>query len=320
MACNWELILIDDASTDDSFRIALDWADGALQRSPNLGRIRLFQNSKELFETQCDAIGFQAATGRYLLEIQIDMKVYEHAFDLKLIDAISSYEDILMISGRGTHPLTESAIDFMATTNRYQGPFALLRLTFRIVLELTQFRRCKKFLLRAIKRAIQLIYFHPNDLHEHTQINVCPSEEEFELTGRAGRLGSQIDLRLSGHCQQMRNIWLGQTVMRGPLMIDSHLYSSIGGLDNNHFFLGNDDHDLAYRGYREKKLRCGFVPVGFESPLAEGSTRKRSRIRSEVIKDLKSFMIYRKRSASALYELGTGERRLPLPTPEIRAF
>ena len=103
-------------------------------------------------------------------------------------------------------------------------------------------------------------------------------------------------------------------------MIDRNLYSSIGGLDNEHFFLGNDDHDLAYRGYREKKLRCGFVPVGFDSPLGEGSTRKKSSVKTQIVKELKSFKIYRNRRSSALYELGTIELRPPLPNPEVRSF
>jgi len=320
MASNWELILIDDASTDDSFRIALDWANIALEYSPNLSRIRLLQNSKELFETQCDSIGFQAATAKYLLEVQIDMKVYEHAFDLKLVEAISAHQDLLMISGRGTSPLMECAMDFMAISNRYQGLWAVPNLTLRIALELTQIRRVSEALFRAIRRTVDSNESRPINLQEHPQSKVCPSQEEFELTGMAGRLGSQIDLRLSDRCQQMRRIWLGQTVMRGPLMIDRLLYSSVGGLDSDHFFLGNDDHDLAYRAFTEEKLRCGFVPVGFESPLFEGTTRKRSSTKTEIMKDLKSFMIYRNRSSSALYELGNGEVRLPLPAPEVRFF
>ena len=320
MASEWELILIDDASKDDSFRIALDWAKCALQYSPNLVRVRLLQNSKELFETECDSIGFQAATGKYLLEIQIDMKLYEHAFDLKLINALSAHNDIFMISGRGTTSLMECAIDFMATTNRYQGALAFPKLIIRIVLELTLIRRVAASLFRASKKMVQPIGSRSINLKEHSQTKICPSQAEFEITGNAGRLGAQIDFRLSESFQKLRKIWLGQTVMRGPLMIDRNLYSSIGGLDNDHFFLGNDDTDLAYRGYREKKLRCGFVPVGFDSPLDQGSTRRRSSTKTQIIKELKSFMIYRNRSSSALYKLGTSELWSSLPTPEVRSF
>ena len=79
-----------------------------------------------------------------------------------------------------------------------------------------------------------------------------------------------------------RRIWLGETVMRGPLLIDRQKFNKLGGFDTRRFFLGYDDHDLALRGFNEFGYRCGFVPVSFYSPLKAGTTRKPRSLRSEL--------------------------------------
>lgn len=44
-------------------------------------------------------------------------------------------------------------------------------------------------------------------------------------------------------------------------------------LNENEYFLDDSDHDLMARAYIEKKYICGYVPIDFESPLNNGSTR-----------------------------------------------
>jgi hypothetical protein len=45
-------------------------------------------------------------------------------------------------------------------------------------------------------------------------------------------------------------------------------------LDEEHYVLGDDDHDMFARAWVLKQWRCGFVPVEVYSPLEWGSTRK----------------------------------------------
>ena len=45
-------------------------------------------------------------------------------------------------------------------------------------------------------------------------------------------------------------------------------------MDEENYFLDNSDHDLMARAFLEKKYICGYVPIDFNAPLCDGSTRK----------------------------------------------
>jgi hypothetical protein len=44
-------------------------------------------------------------------------------------------------------------------------------------------------------------------------------------------------------------------------------------LNETDFYLDNSDHDLMARAFLEKQYMCGYVPIEFNSPLKDGSTR-----------------------------------------------
>ena len=45
-------------------------------------------------------------------------------------------------------------------------------------------------------------------------------------------------------------------------------------LNEEEYFLDNSDHDLMARAFLERNYICGYVPIDFNSPLCDGSTRK----------------------------------------------
>jgi len=47
----------------------------------------------------------------------------------------------------------------------------------------------------------------------------------------------------------------------------------LGFLNETDFFLDNSDHDLMARAFLEKQYMCGYVPIEFNSPIQDGSTR-----------------------------------------------
>lgn len=69
-------------------------------------------------------------------------------------------------------------------------------------------------------------------------------------------------------------IFLSHTVNRGPLALRASMVRELDYLDDAHYVLGSDDHDLFTRAWVLKQWRCGFVPVEVYSPLEWGSTRK----------------------------------------------
>ena len=69
-------------------------------------------------------------------------------------------------------------------------------------------------------------------------------------------------------------IYLSHTVNRGPLALRRSMVKELGWLDEEHYVLGNDDHDLFARAWAQKRWRTAFFPVEFRAPLEWGSTRK----------------------------------------------
>ncbi len=89
-----------------------------------------------------------------------------------------------------------------------------------------------------------------------------------------GKLGDDMFRPLSDKIKR-DTLYICESVIRGPLMLDASKIREMGYLDEANFFLGNDDHDLFARAYSQKKWRCGYLPIEFESPSEDGSTRKK---------------------------------------------
>jgi glycosyltransferase involved in cell wall biosynthesis len=321
----WELILIDDSSTDRSLEASVDWAREARSEYDSLCRVRVLKTKHQVFETLCDAIGIGEATGPYVLEVQSDMELLESGFDEKLLCAIKSHQDLLMISGRGCHTLEEVTQSFTLEVKKAKKGFFLSRLVAKEALGFANAVRGRVLLFIAGLLSKTSSPVHGNSQapklssSEHDGA-LLPSLESFSLEGRAGRLGMLIEQDFRREDLRQNQMWLSETVMRGPLLIDKEKYVKSGGFDLKGFFLGNDDHDLAHRAFISNGYRTAFVPVGFSSPLNLGSTRKKRSLPTLIL-----FSRAQKRTAkhifeSGLYQLTQVGASAPRPVREIRTF
>jgi hypothetical protein len=89
-----------------------------------------------------------------------------------------------------------------------------------------------------------------------------------------GKLGAKAE---EPHCMPFsmyNQIFLSQTVNRGPLVLRREMVEALGYLNEQQFVLEHDEHDLFYRAWTQKGWRTAFYPVEVYSPLAWGSTRK----------------------------------------------
>jgi glycosyltransferase involved in cell wall biosynthesis len=321
----WELILIDDSSTDGSLQVAQDWASEAHPQYDSLCRVRVLKTKHQVFETLCDAIGISETTGPYVLEVQSDMEILEPGFDEKLLRAIKSHPDLLMISGRGCHPLDEVAQSFQLELKKAKNGFFLSRLVAKEVLGFGNavIRRVLLFIAGLLSKTTSPVdgnsQAHKLSSSEEDEA-LFPSLENFSLGGRAGRLGMLLEKGFRSEDLGRNQMWVSETVMRGPLLIHKEKYIKAGGFDSRGFFLGNDDHDLAHRAFISNGYRTAFVPVGFSSPLNLGSTRKKRSLPTLIL-----FSRAQKRTAkhifdSGLYQLTQVGASAPRPVREIRTF
>ena len=87
---HWELILIDDASSDDSRLIMQSFAD----RMP--GRVRLFHNDESKGLRYCANLAIREARGRYVIRLDADDYFDENAL-LILSHYLDQHEDVALV-------------------------------------------------------------------------------------------------------------------------------------------------------------------------------------------------------------------------------
>jgi|TARA_X000001382_G_scaffold99076_1_gene73509 glycosyltransferase involved in cell wall biosynthesis len=88
-----------------------------------------------------------------------------------------------------------------------------------------------------------------------------------------GKLGEYVEKTLDPSLD--RNVlYMYGTCNRGPLILDRDKLKYMKYMDEQNYFLDASDHDLFARAYAEMDWRCGYIPMEFESPLVDGSTRK----------------------------------------------
>ncbi|MEC5151154.1 hypothetical protein [Cryobacterium sp. GrIS_2_6] len=191
-----------------------------------------------LFETICDSIGIALSSGAYVIEIQADMLIDEVSFDSTMVEVLEAVPSLFLLSGRGAHSLD------------YPG------------------RRSTRAMLLGKSRS--LAYLAYRAVHRRRGWYAA-SAWELALSNSVGRVGNLIELPAVS--LERRWVYLHETVMRGPLAFEKARYEALGGLDADHFFLGDDDHDLAARAWGERSWRSGYTSISFSSPLDAGSTR-----------------------------------------------
>lgn len=306
------VIIIDDASTDETALAIREFLEGVTATRPWDIRLEFFKSYKPLFETKCDSFGFSLCNTRYVIEVQADMELTDPGFDERLTQAMQSNMDLLMISGRGTEPLAPIVKSYRRTAGSdvSRGRTMPRHITHTLLHRLLSFRA---------NRVNQVDLTALYEDSGQTKNRISPSNDDFSKTGQAGRIGHLIELPLETNPME-RRLWLGQTVMRGPLIIDMGKYLELGGLDTEAFFLGYDEHDLITRAYQTKGYRVAYSPISFNSPLADGSTRKRRTFKNEIEIAVKLMRVSRTRKLTALYQLNVSNDQADLPGTEIRDF
>jgi glycosyltransferase involved in cell wall biosynthesis len=96
---------------------------------------------------------------------------------------------------------------------------------------------------------------------------------DFHGISGIGKLGDSVEKCVQLPLEYLANFFVHQTCNRGPLLIDHQRLADIGYLDEQNFWLGDDDHDLMARAATRGWV-CGYVPIEFISPINQGSTRK----------------------------------------------
>ena len=253
-----ELIIINDASEDDTNAEILQFMSDFLPVQNKLRRIKYFSFKKQNFETYCDFFGISQSSGKFILEVQADMRIIDPNFDQKMIRNLRNNPDIFMLSGRGIMSFNEILGTFRKSLgNEAVSSTSILRKLVRLILK--------------NHKQVQIVNTGEEIVEKIKIDQFQPSEEDFRLMRKAGRLGRLVDTNPE---IQTMNLYVGETVMRGPICFNKDRYYLVGQFNKNAFFLGFDEHDLNLRARLRHGFKAGYLPISFESPLEFGSMRK----------------------------------------------
>jgi len=244
---DFTLLLILDACEDDSKEKALQGIDRLHTVSKQFQGFYLFESRKNLYESQCDNFGFKFLEHfSYILELQADIVINDESFVKRAVCALEKFPDIFCISGRGTHSW-ELPIKPM-------HPIHVLRSRWR---------------------------FQNTDIAQTQDIlqgNFQIEAKEFMQGCYFGQTGALVSGVLKHSEDSLTNIYLGETIMRGPLVFDNDRLKECGYLNSKAHRLGNDDHEITLRAWRDFAFRVAYVPCSFISRLEWGATRRKKSI------------------------------------------
>ncbi len=219
-ASNFDLIIIDDASNDNTQVAILNFIKNIAENYRNLNSIVLLSNELPIYETACDNQGFKLAQTEFIIEIQADIAIAEPAYDLKMI-AVANNSSVGTVSGRHIHQYT------ILDTN-----FSWIKYPFDRI----------KLWLDPYYGAVGLI---GNLIFDGIPVNVKDN-----------------------------SFYLGETNARGPWLVRKSHLVEMNYLDEDNFFLGNDDHDLNRRLHFIKNKNAAYIPIKQICIAQNGSSRK----------------------------------------------
>jgi hypothetical protein len=260
MSLPFELLVLEDSSEDDSLEAVRDFIQTSASECDLVARAAVYRSRFPMFETGCDNFLASKATTAWLLEVQADMMIFDPGFDSRMISAASKFK-LFAVSGRGVHsfelagmpPSSESSFNATLLTSQPSDSTPNLE---------------------DYKSNSPIKEPATDNPRPGLESDIFPTSANFCESRRAGRLDASVESFDPTWARYFGHVWIGDTVMRGPLLIRKGEFDSLGGLDNKRFYLGGDEHDLFYRA-RGSGLQVGFTPVAFTSQLAHGSTRKK---------------------------------------------
>jgi glycosyltransferase involved in cell wall biosynthesis len=99
----FECIVIFDGCEDNSEDLVKTFFETNRQRYVRLARVVLIRQPTSIFETASDNMGFLLSRGKYIIEIQADMRIISHNFNEILATPCRIMKNVCGVSGRCCH-------------------------------------------------------------------------------------------------------------------------------------------------------------------------------------------------------------------------
>ena len=80
---------------------------------------------------------------------------------------------------------------------------------------------------------------------------------------------------------ELNNVYLGEAIIRGPIVWRTSPLKTLGGINDVAFFLGWDDYDLSWRLWRQYRMRVAYLPAYSYSVPNTGTNSKVRKVATE---------------------------------------
>jgi len=232
----FEIGLLFDNCDDSSFQVAIDTILQAMEGKNELNEVHFVKSMDELFESTCENILFRLCDAKYFVSFQADTLIEDFTFFERCQSAFTNVPNLLGVSGRATVPFMPSKL-VKARLISFLVPTNILTLLSPHVFK---------------KRRLGP-YLKGKDYFGDTSGFPFP--------------------RMKFSRREKNTLFIGQAVIRGPIVWSTEKFKNLGGFNDVAFFLGRDDCDLSLRGL-ENGYVVGYLPCEQISNPNHGTTRK----------------------------------------------
>ncbi len=231
-----EIGLLFDNCDDSSFQIAVETTLKLMNENNMLNQVHFVTSKDELFESTCENVLFSLSDSKYLVSFQADTVIKDFTFFARCQAAFATVPNLLGVSGRATVPLMPSKM-----------------LKARIISLLSPTNILTSLLPQVFKIKRLGPFYKGKDYFGDTSGFPFP--------------------RMKFSSKELATLFIGQALIRGPIVWSAEKFKKLGGFNDIAFFLGRDDCDISLRGLKNGFV-VGFVPCEQISNPSNGTTRK----------------------------------------------
>ena len=241
------LVIILDACRDRSKEIVMRVLMASNAES-QVQSIILVESNGDIFESTCENIAVTLSDSKYFLSMQADIYLSEDNFVLRAAAFLQKYENLSGLSGRATIPkLQTKPSSRIGKLQRIHSPINRL--------------------LSSLIGRVTLPYF-------------------FSRRYYFGDLSSAPENHMFFFPHQRRTTYIGDLIIRGPILWRTKDIKALGGFNDKKFFLGGDDMDFCTRALGELGQIVGYLPTSSYSEFGYGTTHNPELRHSDTVNEM----------------------------------
>jgi hypothetical protein len=241
------LVIILDACRDDSKAKVIQTIEKFDLKS-SITRIIILESKEDLFESTCENIALELLDSNYFMSLQADIYYCDATFLSRGIAFFEKYSDLLGLSGRAIIPASNRKPDIC---RKY------LNKVFNII---------NALFARTIKQKF-LSPFYSNSLY-------------------FGDLSTPPHSKMRYSRKQFATVYLGDSIIRGPVIWRSFYLKKLGLFSDHKYFLGGDEREMSVQGFDRFNYRVGFLATTCFTNLWTGTSHNPQKRTTETLQIL----------------------------------